>query len=325
VRFLTSGKIWLLFCCLALRLSRLLSLVILPVNAVRMPTSSTTTKSKPHLVLHFDINETILVGDEAGGDTRQDCFNKMLAKSAFVQLPPGVSSSSLEETKSCVPTHWWDGTPIQEEYDETTVKAPPPLHTEWVWPDGCCPYYRTAYKKRSKTFVQHHGSLYRGTFDKLRAAFPDDQHDLFSHILPAFFYTLQHLPAHCTVVLRTFGTDLPDIAQAISAFARGQHPHHAGYTNDALVLEKDALVQGRWARINGDNRQGFVYQLWRDDDTMLASGDAQVLDFLHSHTICGIQDHYEHWNDHGNEPWSGKPVWVPNDAKNHHILFDDNM
>ncbi len=39
------------------------------------------------LVLHLDINETILVGDEAGGDTREESLNKILAKSAYCQLP----------------------------------------------------------------------------------------------------------------------------------------------------------------------------------------------------------------------------------------------
>jgi len=38
----------------------------------------------PHLFLHFDVNETILVGDVAGGDTPEDCLNKIIAKSAFV-------------------------------------------------------------------------------------------------------------------------------------------------------------------------------------------------------------------------------------------------
>ena len=35
-------------------------------------------KSSPRkLVLHFDINETILIGDDAGGDTVEDCLNKV--------------------------------------------------------------------------------------------------------------------------------------------------------------------------------------------------------------------------------------------------------
>ena len=78
-------------------------------------------KHKPHLVLHFDINETILIGDEAGGDTREDCLNKMLAKSAFVRVPESSSTAAAaihnkHELGTCVPTHWWNGTPIREDY-----------------------------------------------------------------------------------------------------------------------------------------------------------------------------------------------------------------
>jgi len=132
---------------------------------------------------------------------------------------------------------------------------------------------------------------------------------------------------------------LSDIAAAVTAFARGRHPDHSDYVDESLVLTADALVQGRWAKTiaaptaNGneskhcvaeEERDLFVYQLWKNDQ-LVASGDADVLQFLHSHTICGIQDHYEHWRDHKYEPWAGKPVWVPNDPKYHHVLLDDNM
>ena len=328
-----------------------------------------------HLVLHFDINETILVEDEAGGDSRQDCFNKMLAKSAFVRIIPasaeGDDEFDLASTHTCVPTHWWNGRPLDEQQQpldqhETgtsaaALPAPPPLYTDWEWPKGCCPYYRTAYKKRSKTFVQHHGSIYRSVYNQLRAAFPgteetdnDPDDSIVSHILPAFFHTLRHLPEDCTktIVLRTFGSDLVDIANAVSEFAQGKHPDHADFRNEALVFSDDALVQGRWAVALGEDATNtrqtkldssddydddgnagnaaeppdFVYQLWSNKNNQLvASGDAQVLQFLHSHTICGIQDDYDHWRKHNHEPWAGKPVWIPNDPKYHHIMFDDNM
>ena len=42
------------------------------------------------LALHFDVNETIMVGDPAGGDTFDDSLNKILAKSAFVRPAPGM-------------------------------------------------------------------------------------------------------------------------------------------------------------------------------------------------------------------------------------------
>ncbi len=35
------------------------------------------TESESKLVIHFDINETILIGDEAGGDSVENCLNKV--------------------------------------------------------------------------------------------------------------------------------------------------------------------------------------------------------------------------------------------------------
>lgn len=43
-----------------------------------------TEEDKRLLVLHFDVNETILIGDEAGGDSFDDTLNKALAKAALV-------------------------------------------------------------------------------------------------------------------------------------------------------------------------------------------------------------------------------------------------
>ena len=79
------------------------------------PLVAPASPDRPHLVLHFDINETILVGDEAGGDTREDCLNKMICKSAFVLIDdgqevegdegqPSMSRRALAHTNKLVPT-----------------------------------------------------------------------------------------------------------------------------------------------------------------------------------------------------------------------------
>ena len=52
---------------------------------------------KPKLILHFDVNETIMVGDPAGGDTLEDCLNKIVCKNAYVK----GSEKSMH-----LPTHW---------------------------------------------------------------------------------------------------------------------------------------------------------------------------------------------------------------------------
>jgi hypothetical protein len=277
-----------------------------------------------HFVLHFDINETILLGDEAGGDTRDETVHKMLAKSAFVQMP--IDKQNNDELFD--PTMWWDGTSIGD-----ASSPPPPLYTKWKWPDNCCPYYRTNYKNRSKTFCQHDGAVYKPIHDAIHkrldlnnnsAASMNDALPILSHILPAFFETLIHLSMRDephTVVFRTFGSDLPEIARAMTAFATGQHPLYSNFRNPDLVLLAENLYQGRW---RGQGRES-VYELWQYDN-IVASGDAQVLALLHSKTICGIQDDYDFWKQHDYQQWAGKPVWMLNDSsKFHHLLMDDNI
>ena len=51
--------------------------------------ASLTANAKPRLVLHFDVNETIIVADPAGGDSFEDVLKKMLAKTAFVRRKDG--------------------------------------------------------------------------------------------------------------------------------------------------------------------------------------------------------------------------------------------
>ena len=42
-------------------------------------TTKVTSRKLPRLVLHFDVNETILLGDVAGGDSFEDGINKCIA------------------------------------------------------------------------------------------------------------------------------------------------------------------------------------------------------------------------------------------------------
>ena len=49
------------------------------------PSAAAGARRPPRLVLHFDLNETIMVTDAAGGDDFNACLNKMVAKSVFLK------------------------------------------------------------------------------------------------------------------------------------------------------------------------------------------------------------------------------------------------
>lgn len=344
------------------------------------PVSNSDATSKEiatRLILHFDINETILLGDDAGGDTRHESVQKMLAKSAFCRMPEETNSrddetteTQWDQTQQMEPTHWWNGQRI--EAAETVLKAremssnpsspvlsspPPPLYTGWEWPPGCCPYYRTAFKRYAKAFVDGdpgHGTIYQPILEACEEALAKNYNDdggPGNHILPAFYQTLYHLIQQqqqdtantFTVIFRTFGSDLDEIASLVTAFATGRHPDYGNVDYPPLCLSSDNLYQGRWKEITSttDTNEAVsttttttIYQLWNRDETQLvASGDAEILAFLKQQTVCGIRDDYDYWKDHGYDPTAGKPVWVPRyddpttatTRYDHHLLFDDNI
>lgn len=314
-------------------------------------------KSDMHWILHWDINETILVGDPVGGDSCEDCYNKIIAKSSFVQMPRNKEDDADNEmfydydnTSSMVPTHWWDGTPI----DSNMVCPPPALYTGWKWPKGCCPYYRTSYKTFAKAFSHNnqHGSNYRPVYEDIKARMEQQHSDdskalpsVFQNILPAFFHTIYNMvhknfankSPPITVVFRTFGTDLPGIAKAMTAFAQGKHPYFPDFVHPEYELPMDRLYNAKWVPIatspgsdTGKYKEAFQYQLFRQDDgSMVASGDEQVLKLLHDpsngYASFGVRDDYSMWKDHNWEPWAGKPVWTADNSKHHHLLLDDNI
>lgn len=366
-----------------------------PEDSVAKATTSDTDQAETdnaddrnlHWILHFDINETILVGDELGGDTREDCFNKIIAKSAFCQIttnPASVNEDKQEigqesvtpiaydydSTSSLEPTHWWDGSPLVTTSSDNTMHSPAPLYTGWEWPAGCCPYYRTAYKKKSKAFVHHDGVPYRPLYDAIeqKLVAPPKQPNVFHNILPAFFHTVYTLVKQqqsqtannnsstksapsFTLVFRTLGSDLPQIAQAMTAFANGQHPDYPDFVHPEYALQESQLLRAYWVEVKervehaptkaGNDSDGqtiahktlYQYQLRRESDgEVVASGDEEVLQVLHDTSthgkinVWGIRDNYEFWKGNDFEPWAGKPVWMtPPSSKYHHVLFDDNI
>ena len=412
-----------------------------------------------HLVLHFDINETILIGDDAGGDSYEECINKIIAKSAFVQVnhtantstttgTSGTRDSSDQSrryrrstatnttttnaplsqkqrryTSKVIPTHWWDGSSIQRTVASTVTS--PILWTQWEWPNHACPYYRTSYRKQCGNFTKYDGKIYyhshyqkiyeqlhpnrwdkrmdddevptnhmstntaatnTGSFTTHQANTTRDDDDVtnkrmkhtgcyqntngiqissndntkktMAQMIPAFFDTLLELNewcrlsnasnSHCdrannddhphhsshsndeppsppsmlhhiTIVLRTFGSDLHPVMEAIQLFIRGQHPDYSHIRPEQLEYLMDGIcnssmnedgattipiVRGRWieqAKIQHNNldqprmvtsttssdkshQNNFEYELMNENDVILASGDANVVQWLH--TLC---------------------------------------
>ena len=65
------------------------------------------------LILHFDINQTLILEDKAGGDSFEDALNLIVCKSAFVRIKGGGGTAQeAKEATSVDQLEWMNGHPI---------------------------------------------------------------------------------------------------------------------------------------------------------------------------------------------------------------------
>ena len=151
------------------------------------------------LAVCFDVNETIMVGDPAGGDTFDDCLNKMLCKAAFVRPNPKAGEAGESAWT------WHDGSPLDPARRAAST-APPPLLFDWEPPAGAVCFYKVPELKKphAKLFALpgSPGVIYAHELERLRGALrwpsdapPDPRlcQDGYQVIIPAFFHTLSEL------------------------------------------------------------------------------------------------------------------------------------
>ena len=146
----------------------------------------------PRLVLHFDVNETVMVGDPAGGDTFEESLNKIVAKSAVVRRVPEAEQGDGRWRE----WSWHDGTPLDPaERAAQGLSRPPPLLEDFefseagaelekwsptksvagpgcVPPGGCVSFYKAEELKRpyAKRFTEPDspGVIYREVWSLFR-------------------------------------------------------------------------------------------------------------------------------------------------------------
>lgn len=304
-------------------------------------------REEPPLCLHFDVNETIMLGDPAGGDSYEDSLNKILAKAAFLRIPDGEHG----------PWRWHDGSPLRVEERDPRAPPPPLLFDAFEAPPGCVSFYAVPELKAAfaKTFVsgESPGVIYAAEMERLRAALrwpagaPRDARlcsdDGFYTFLPSFFHALLSLRQsgrRFSVVLRTFGSDLPRVVAALDAFSSGKHPLYPGLVDPALRIPPQQMWAGRYTeqgdfallqdpggRLGASKRESIAEN---HDGVVLA--EAAALQELQGRgggaaapRMSAVQDDYAWWSAHRCSPSAGKPLWLSGASEWIHLFFDDNI
>lgn len=300
--------------------------------------STSTQKKQNKLVLHFDVNETIMIGDEAGGDTFTDSLNKIIGKSALVKRKQvGGSDTTFSEWKHW---RWHDGSVLDPNASET-----PELVFDWNRKPGLESYHNMKYthKEFNAKIFTHKGQpgfVYNNLMTKLQSVMtipksirPIDERLTLDgsnyFILPSFFETLAQIDRQkrdVVVVIRTFGSDGFRVANAINAWVEGKHPLFKGRTFSSFRVDlKRNMFVGRYDKTD----KSFKVRYFEGDDDKNVFDEKEVVMKLLSGSMGKvqiIQDDYHWWNENHYIPGAGKPLWLSLDRPHtHHIFFDDHI
>lgn len=296
-----------------------------------LPCGCREREPQPRLVLHFDINETIMVGDPAGGDTFEETLNKVLSKVAFVRRKPGgPAAPELQGLKpAALWRHftWHDGSELDGRHRAD-------LCTSWERPRGCKSFHEEKLGAKSFTEKGYPGAAWRPRYEELRKKLQDGAEGLDERLvrdsrsgthlflLPAFFHTIRALKEQgrdFVIVVRTFGSDGPGVKKALEAWADGKFPK----VPCVPEYTRPAMYKGRYAEADGS------YSLARDGPTNGASSvlpeNLALREIQDGQKCLIIQDHYDWWKAKRFMPEGGKPLWLPLDGQCRHIFFDDNI
>ncbi|KAK9809573.1 hypothetical protein WJX73_003405 [Symbiochloris irregularis] len=222
------------------------------------------------LVLHFDINKTILKSDKAQGSNLDAVLNSLLADRAWGRVDAGP--------------HWRPvgRLSIDKPANDPELMTYSTYVDKYLSPDAAASVQEAAersslmkqqrrHQKRTFTESNEPGEMFRGVYDHLKQALmlpPEvaattQGMPLFEggrrHILTSFFNLLLHLnkqEEQCMVVFRTFGVDIPEVAGEMDLFASGKHPCYPEVCMDRRNGSMDMRISdpesfGVFSRVSG--------------------------------------------------------------------------
>ncbi|XP_072276746.1 uncharacterized protein [Pyxicephalus adspersus] len=261
-------------------------------------------QKRRNLILHLDLNNTILVADTATGQGPSAALNSYLSTVTWGR----ISTTGEWEWIS----------------DQASVKPPSQDAINYYTQFGRDGHFSDSKigQRFKKIFTRHMDLLqWRGDADDLFTQKGEDG-KLYHWILPSFFHLLSILHQQgrqFSIILRTFGSDLPRVLKSVHATLAGKHPHFPQLQDLPLSVE---LTPGK---IRCNKRETVL--TWSTDRVSTKGKERNVYDYFTAMTgIGGFQDHFDWWARNSFTSLGGKPFWIdPNDSDNLHIIIDDNI
>ncbi|XP_049436125.1 uncharacterized protein si:dkey-32e6.3 [Epinephelus fuscoguttatus] len=276
--------------------------------AVTVPRELWSSNHHPRkkLVLHVDLNNTILVSDTVMALGTEAALEYFLSTVTWGKMSKHGKWEWLSDSASLLP-------PCA---DAVTY------HSYF----GRTPGFTSSAGRRFRGILDEHLDLLRwpeGTKGDRELSVKGEGGKLYHWILPSFFQLLKDLAQEgreFAIIFRSFGNDLPRTLSAVAkALNEGAHPLFP----DLPDLKINVNMTPGKIRCS---KKGIV--LSRAEDRMSTrDGERGLYQYFSSvQGLVGFQDHFDWWASNTYSIRGGKPLWVdPFDPHVQHIFIDDNI
>ncbi|XP_053576678.1 uncharacterized protein LOC128666234 [Bombina bombina] len=259
---------------------------------------------KRKLVIHLDLNNTILVSDAVCKQGPSAALNVYLSTVTWGQMSDKGEWTWLNDCTSVSPS-CPDAINYFSQFGRSSDFTDTPM--------GQC----------FKDVQNRHLQLleWPGEADSVFTLLGEDK-KRYHFILPSFFHLLERLHQqgrHFSVLLRTYGTDLARVLPVVQAALKGKHPLFPQLRDVPLCVD---LTPGR---IRCSKRDVVLTR--GSERVSTKANNKNIYDFFNTVTgIGGFQDHFDWWARNNFSSRGGKPFWIdPNDCDVQHIFIDDNI
>lgn len=305
------------------------------------------------LLLHFDLNQTILIQDKVSNRTLEHLVNAIVADLAYGRVEDGQWKLAKEELLESSPDP-----ELMTYYEYVDSILPfPPLGDDPERKAKVQKIQQQKYDLRDSFTLPHReGAVLRPHYERIvEALYYSDAtrggaRTPYS-LVPAFFRTIIELAAanrDFHVSFRTFGTDSEDIVREFNGWCEGKHPcyPHVRFdgtngTRDLRVLSKrqtgvfyrhgkssdeSYLIVGTYETVK-NHEEGIKFYDEKEGIEII-QGFAKIYEFLSTQkSTFSFREYFPFWRLYSNESHgSGKLVLVnPRDTHVHSIFLDDNI
>ncbi|XP_031566542.1 uncharacterized protein LOC116301597 [Actinia tenebrosa] len=276
------------------------------------------------LILHIDVNNTILVGDSKTKLTvLEGVLNEYMTEITWGNVDENGSWIPTEDPISTKPTNL----EAQSYYKYAEKKFEMAGRERREFKEHVRRFTLHDVGKRFRPHVEKvkenlkfKGNLSESEFQVLEPLFMKEEDGLYYRIIPSYFKLLNHLLENnrdFAVILRTFGGDGQVALNATKLYTESLHPdiQFPSSKNFSVNLNPGEILpfdKGMLIRTTNGRELSTYEEIYKEFSTSIG--------------VQLYQDSYDWWKKNDFASSAGKPLLVDvKDSSAHHILFDDNI